>query len=222
MNRPDQSHEELLDLVAVYALGAVSADEARFISAHLALCEECRREFETLRPAAAAVALSVDDRLDARDCPRMKHRLMQAVRVEARPARPARASLLVTGLALAAAIVLGLFWVNARNRLADLQLVGAHAYRVPDGEILKTPSRVYLVMRALPQLPPGRVYQAWTLAPGAKQVAPSQTFVPDARGFAVVSLPEQAAKIGAVAVSVEPAGGSRSPTTKPLFVKPLT
>jgi anti-sigma-K factor RskA len=66
------------------------------------------------------------------------------------------------------------------------------------------------------------VYQAWTLAPGAKTVSPSLTFVPDRNGFVVVSLPQSVGDVSAVAVSVEPTGGSKAPTTKPLFVQPLT
>lgn len=79
MNQQSRSHEELLDLVAVYALGALEGEEAREISTHIAHCDECRREFDSLKPAAEAVALSVDDRLNAVNCPRMKSRLLEAV-----------------------------------------------------------------------------------------------------------------------------------------------
>lgn len=217
------NHDELLDLVAVYALGAVSTEEARVVSAHIAVCDECRAEYERLKLPADAVALSVDDRLDERESPRLKARLMQAI--DAATPAPRRAFnpyAVVTGLALAAAIVLALFSFSTERRLNELQLAGAHEYHVADGDIFKTPQRVYLVMRALPALPANRVYQAWTLAPGAKSVAPSITFVPDAQGFVVVSLPESATSVSAIAISVEPAGGSRAPTTKPLFIQPLT
>jgi anti-sigma-K factor RskA len=220
MNEQRQSHDEMLDLVAVYALGAVSAEEARLVSAHLAVCSECRKEYDALKPAADAVALSTDDRLDARYCPPMKARLMQAIDVREGPSQHRPWALMTTtALATAAAVLLALFSANTERRL---QLVGAHVYRVPDGQIFKTSQRVYLVMRDLPPLPAHHVYQAWTLAPGAKSVAPSVTFVPDEHGFVIVSLPEPAAQIGALAVSVEPSGGSLAPTTKPLFVKPLT
>jgi anti-sigma-K factor RskA len=106
--------------------------------------------------------------------------------------------------------------------LNDLQIAGAQQYHVRDGDVFKNRERVYLVMRTLPALAAGHVYQAWTLAPGAKNVTPSVTFVPDNRGFVVVSLPESSANISAVAISVEPSGGSQAPTTKPLFVQPLT
>jgi len=219
----DAAHDAMLDLVAVYALGAVNADEARIVSAHIAVCAECREEYAKLKSSADAVALSADNQIDARYCPALKERVMRSIEVpEIATRRRKRPAEIVAVLALAAAVVFGIFSLNAERRLNELQIAGAQQYQVPNGDILKNGERVYLVMRTLPALPSGRVYQAWTLAPGAKSVAPSVTFVPDDSGFVVVSLPQASAKIGAVAISVEPAGGSRAPTTKPLFVQPLT
>ena len=221
----DMRHDEMLDLVSVYALGALGSEQARFVTAHLATCEECRAEYQALRPAADALAHSADDRLNAVSCPQMKARTMQAVAADATTrSRPRRSQALVwtSVLALAAAFVMAFFAATAERRLYELGLARANIYAVDGGEILKTPRRVYLVMRTLPPPPNGRVYQAWTLAPGAKSVAPSITFVPDARGFVIVSLPESASAVAAVAVSIEPPGGSRAQTTKPLFVRSLS
>ena len=79
-----------------------------------------------------------------------------------------------------------------------------------------------LLSSPLPPLPKGKVYQAWTLPKGAKAVQPSLTFSPNADGVAVVALPVDASKVGAVAVSVEPEGGSKTPTTTPTFVRPIS
>ncbi len=213
----NDTHDAMLDLVAVYALGAVNADEARIISAHLAVCPECREEYAKLKSSADAIALSADDQVDARYVAALKERVM---RIAAR--RRTQPLGIVAALALAAAVVLGLFSLKAEQRLNDLQIASAQQYHVPGGEVFKNGERIYLVMRTLPALPAGHVYQAWTLAPGAKSVAPSVTFIPDNRGFVVVSLPQASANVSAVAISVEPAGGSQAPTTKPLFVQPLT
>ena len=51
---------------------------------------------------------------------------------------------------------------------------------------------------------------------------PSLTFTPNADGVAVVQLPVDADKVGVVAVSVEPDGGSKAPTTTPTFIRPLS
>jgi anti-sigma-K factor RskA len=77
-------------------------------------------------------------------------------------------------------------------------------------------------MDGMPMPPKGHVYQAWTQHVGAQKMAPSITFMPDRSGVALVSLPMNASAIAAVAVSVEPEGGSKAPTTKPEFVVKLT
>lgn len=111
---------------------------------------------------------------------------------------------------------------ETRSMLFDIVSSDAKHYAVEGGEVVTRGGRLYIAMNALPQPPRGRVYQAWTLAKGAKKVAPSLTFVPDARGVAVVAIPVDARDTAAVAVSVEPDGGSKQPTTKPIAFVPLT
>ena len=109
-----------------------------------------------------------------------------------------------------------------RARIAALVSPDSKHYAVPEGNVVTSGGRVYLALRALPPPPPGKVYQAWTLARGAKAVAPSITFVPGAGAVTIVELPERSRGLVAVALSVEPAGGSKAPTTKPAFVRPLS
>ena len=52
-------------------------------------------------------------------------------------------------------------------------------------------------------------------------MAPSMTFMPSDRDETIVRLPESAETVAAVAVSVEPAGGSKQPTTKPIGIATL-
>jgi len=168
----------------------------------------------------------------------------------ARSARGSRGLVLGSGLVAAAAVVFALYSsisnvglktdlasANARTKLlqtqvanvrildhvmiTDLVAADAQRYSVPEGSVVKRGTHVYFTLRSLPALPKGKVYQAWTLAKGAKTVAPSVTFVPQG-GEAVVALPESAANLVAVALSVEPEGGSKAPTSKPTFIRPLS
>lgn len=107
-------------------------------------------------------------------------------------------------------------------RLALVLAPGSRHFPVPRGEVIASHDRVVFALRGLPALPKGKVYQAWTLARGATRVAPSVTFTPDSTGVAFVELPERAAALVAVALSVEPTGGSRMPTSKAKFVRPLS
>jgi anti-sigma-K factor RskA len=106
--------------------------------------------------------------------------------------------------------------------LTDLVSPDARRYEVAQGTVVVRSNRVYFALSQLPALPRGHVYQAWTAAKGSSAMQPSLTFTPNADGVAVVQLPVDADKVGVVAVSVEPDGGSKTPTTTPTFVRPLS
>jgi hypothetical protein len=254
-----QPHDQMLELVAVYALGALSQHDALAVSEHIALCPECRTEYDALRPVADSLGYAAEERVDDVRTARMKSKLMQRVEPVAAvrsqlAAKPRRRALLWPAyLAAAAAIVIALINIviaadlraelasshdriaqlerqtalelrtEARDRemIADLVATDSKRFPVPGGEIIASSGRLYMTMEKLPAPPRGRVYQAWTQARGEKHVTPSVTFVPNRAGVAVVALPVPAKNVVAVAVSVEPVGGSQQPTTKPVFVRAL-
>lgn len=109
-----------------------------------------------------------------------------------------------------------------RSILTDLTASDSKRYPVAYGTVVTRGSHIYLALASLPALPRGKVYETWTLARGAKTMAPSVTFVPNQGGVTLVPLPQDATNLAAVALSVEPEGGSRQPTTKPAFVQPLS
>lgn len=109
-----------------------------------------------------------------------------------------------------------------QQMLADLVSVRSQRYAVPHGEVIRRGAHVYLAMSGMPMPPKGRVYQAWTLHAGAERMSPSLTFVPNRNGTAVVALPVDGKAIVAVAVSAEPNGGSKQPTSVPAFVVKLS
>ncbi len=111
----------------------------------------------------------------------------------------------------------------AENRtLTDLLAPDARRYAVAPGTVIVRRDRVYFAFSKLGALPKGRVYQAWTAPRGSTTMAPSVTFTPNSDGVAIVALPVDATRVGTVAVSVEPEGGSKAPTTTPTFVRPLS
>jgi len=253
-------HEELLDAVAVYALGALPKSEAATVRAHLRTCAQCRAEYDSLRPAVDALALSAEACTDGRTGPvpsqLLKARLLRTVRQESSaPAPRAQGRLSWPGLVVAAAAIMLAVWTTVsnlmlrsdlssdRDQLAQLhtQIVGANRrvaaqkimiadvmnadakhFPVSGGEVIRRNDRLYIAMHGMPPPPKGHVYQAWTQSNGAQKMSPSITFAPDRSGVALVYVPVNAATIAAVAVSVEPEGGSKAPTTKPEFVVKLS
>jgi anti-sigma-K factor RskA len=108
-----------------------------------------------------------------------------------------------------------------RETIADLTSDRAQRFNVAQGQIVRVNHRLYLTLHDMPAPEHGKVYQAWTLPKGSKVMEPSVTFVPDAHGAAVIALPQNADQTTAVAISVEPQGGSKQPTSKPLVVQSL-
>ncbi len=241
-------HDAMLDDVAAYALGALPPAEAAAVAEHLRTCERCREEYGFLRPAVTAVGYSAeacaDPAMGAVASPLLKARVMKHVRAGAvRRAVPLLWPAYAAAAAcLAIALIAGAFDISLNGRLAreraamalertamaqqaetmaDFTAPDALRRRFPHGEVLVHGRRLYIAMRDMTMPPRGRVYQAWTVRNGSKRVEPSKTFVPAGRGMTVVRLPEVATRIAAVAISVEPAGGSDQPTTKPIAVVAL-
>ncbi len=231
------SHDEMLDAVAAYALGALRPGEASDVIAHLRDCAECRAEYRLLQPAVTAVAYSAEACADdtsgaAVASPLLKARIMKHVRGEVRRPRAIRPwpAYAAAAACLALAIVAGLFDLSLTNRLgqeraqvveqnqtiADFMAPDSQRHPFAHGEVVMHGPRLYIAMHDMPMPPRGKVYQAWTLTKGAKTVAPSKTFMPAPTGMTVVRLPETATTLAAVAVSIEPEGGSQQPTTKPI------
>ena len=109
-----------------------------------------------------------------------------------------------------------------RQTLADLLAPDAQRYQVTDGSVILRRERLYFALSKLAPPPKGHVYQAWTAVKGSKIMVPGPTFVPNPGGVTVVPLPGDGTRVGVVAVSVEPEGGSKAPTSTPTFVRPLT
>jgi anti-sigma-K factor RskA len=234
-------HDEFLDNVAAYALGSLSPEEVARVESHLLACEQCAREYESLRPVVTAIARSAEIPANASGAavpgPLLKARIMRAVRSR-RPQRQGFPAWVPTAVAAAAVIVAFAFGVYdatlsrrlgeaqatiARQRqiVADLGYSQAKRYAFANGAVLVAGNRMYIAARDLAPLAAGKVYQTWTLAKGATTVAPSVTFTPNEHGMAFVRVPVNAASTVAVAISVEPAGGSKSPTSKPIALVKL-
>jgi hypothetical protein len=275
-----QHDDDVLDSIAVLALGALPDVEAEALRAHIVTCEGCRAAYRELRAAADLVGYDAElapGQFDELRAARLKARIMAAVAAPGRERRPLftadepdddletrpapRNGWAGYALAAAALVLAGLIGIDdyslhgrvesdhaqiaalqrhvteqdeafaetdarartTQARLALLLQPGNRHFGVPGGEILEThDARIVLAMQHMPALPAGKVYQAWTLARGATTVAPSITFTPGTDGSAVIELPESARNIVAIAVSVEPSGGSKAPTSKASFLRPLS
>jgi hypothetical protein len=107
----------------------------------------------------------------------------------------------------------------AQERTALFDLLDNHTLHnaIGNGEVIARGGRIDLAIHELPEPPRGEVYQVWTLAKGASKFSASPTFLPDSHGVALIIVPADARTTSSVAVTLEPDGGSKEPTTKPLI-----
>ena len=196
------------DLTAAYALDALSPDEAEAYERHLSQCEECREQLADLNESAAALAFGA---VAPAPPARLRASILDAAAAERTNVVPLlRRRWVGRGLAVAAAAVaciavgLGVSLSQSSHTRSVMLVIGADRTAT-------------LHVTGLSAAPSGKTYEAWVI-PAHQSPRPAGLF-PGGAGTNV-RLRGTVPKNAVVAVTVEPAGGSQQPTTKPFFVSP--
>jgi anti-sigma factor RsiW len=219
------------ELTAGYALDALDADKRSAYEAHLAGCERCQQELESFweTTAALAVAASGPEPSSA-----LRKRILADVRseppqnvvpLETRRRRVAPVLGAVAGVAAMVAIGVGLWASDLSSELDETRAalererVAAAIVAAPDsrtvdlasgnGRLVVDPQgRAALVLSDLGPAPEGRTYQAWIIE-GDDPIAAG--VFPGEEGVDVVLVGGDVAPGEIVAVTIEQAGGGKTP-----------
>ncbi len=232
------THEELRESIAVYALNALSPEDARDVEAHLATCEECRGDLQVFRQVAAGLASGV-----ALVNPPADLRARVLSTVQPQRAAPAFPRVWAVGFALAAAVAAMLAGVSIslNQRLAALNerlatqeqvlaLLASPTTKTAtlSGSVQAKVRFVYdpdrkqgaLVVSDLGDPGAEFVYQLWLVAGQEPQSA--GVFRPIRGQPIIVPVAADFGRYQAVAISVERGpSGAPKPTTKPILVGSL-
>jgi len=160
----------------------------------------------------------------------LRRRVMRAVRAEPKQvvARKRSRRLPITG----ALVLAGVFGILAAAGRVELRYDGAPIRVVPASvgpALLRfAGARAELIVTHLPPPPAGQIYELW-LQHGSGTPAPGTLFTVTSRGTADLwlpgdadlRLPGDAPGLTRVLVTIEPRGGSRAPTTRPVVVASL-
>ena len=225
------------DLLPGYSLGILDEEERNGVREHLAVCAACRAELASFREVAGRLAAAapqrdlpaglearimraVGDRSARQDAPGPRSPALQPARKRGSP-WPA-----LTGIAAAVALVLGagnlLQWSGVLSpaargmppRLSTAVLAGTGSAPEAYGTIVLDPkdNKGVLAVTGLPVLDPGRQYQLWLIRDGQRRSA--GVFSPDAEGYGalLLTVPVDFRDFQSFGVSIEPRGGSPSPT----------
>jgi anti-sigma-K factor RskA len=237
----------LHDLADAYALDALDdADRERF-ERHLRTCPACADDVRRYTEIATALAMAVA----AEPPPALRERVLAAATVTRQlpppVVAPRRAAVtrspwmprLAVGLAaagVAAAAVLAVVQVSTQDRLNTVQAQNeaiAAVLAAPDARFTSARSTVggtaavvlsaserklVFISSGLPSLPASEVYQLWLIGPVK---ARSAGLLSQANGKSSPVLAAGVALDDKVGVTVEPAGGTSSPTTTPILAMTL-
>jgi anti-sigma-K factor RskA len=240
MNGMDRERFE--DLKDSYVLGALPEEERLEFERYLVAHPELQAEVEDIGAVAGLLALSPREQEPP---PELRRRIMATVEAEAAHPDTSRRSWLAglweavgardLALAAAAVLVVGLFsWSmllqgevrDLQGRVQSLQsqpqgpqmiaLGGAGTKQGARAELVTLEGdRAVLVAENMPPVPKGKTYQIWVIKGDTPK--PSGLFEPKGNSIAaVVENPVEGTD--AVAVTVEPEGGSKEPTTDPMLV----
>jgi anti-sigma-K factor RskA len=237
-------HERFDELKDAYVLGALPDEERREFEDYLAEHPDRQAEIDELSTIAGLLALSPKEHEPP---PELRRRIMDVVEAEAgRPrveTRPLLARMRefigVRGVALGAAamLVIGLFSWNLflQAEIQDLQEQARSSQAPQDYRVveLKGPGaahgaraevmivhndRAVLMAEDMPPVPQEKTLQIWVIEDDVSK--PGGLFEPKGEAaIVVVQAPLDGAD--AIAVSVEPDGGSPEPTTDPMFAARL-
>lgn len=241
----DKSFDDLKD---AYVLGALPNDERATVEAYLALHPERQAEIDELAGVTGLLALAPPEFEPSAD---LRRRVMDAVEAESARPRAARrrptaswldrfAGLRNVALGAAAVLVVGLLSWNVllqedvrdlrgqveEARTADqaqetreIELGGAWAEQGARAEVTALKDdRAILVVEDMPSMPEGRTGQVWVI--NDEKPEPSGLLEPSGN-MAATAITTPLDDADAIAVTVEPAGGSDKPTSDPVLVQEL-
>lgn len=233
------------DLLEEYALRLLDPRAEEAVERQLADDPAARARVRELRAAATALALDLEP---IEPSPELKQRLLSAARADLDGRQPtgvgeaapvielaSRRSVapmrwLPWSLAamLAVALAASLLWnaslrdeLDQRMAAKMLPIAATGPATGTTGEVvmLGDDGTALLSLEGLPELDPGMVYQVWLIADGPPQ--PNVTFVPSTGGNASVAVSGDVERFALLAITVEPAGGSATPTSDPIISSDL-
>lgn len=212
--------DELIhDLVAGYALDALSGDQDRVFEAHLAHCPTCRQDLAAFTETAAELGFAAPS---ASPPPELRGRILETAREDGARVVPLRPRWVYPVLAAAAAAVcaaigLGVWAATLHSRLGSTQaLHGIPLSGAGGSVVLGRGGEAALVVSGLATPPVGKAYEVWVIR--GETARPAGLFSPRAGTTTVVRLDERVASGDRVGVTLEPKGGSPHPTSKPLVL----
>lgn len=201
------------ELTAGYALDALAPDDARAYERHLASCARCRRALGELADTAGALGFAAPPTVPPPD---LRARILDAARADRPnviPLRPrwAYAAAAVAAVAACVAVALGIYAASLKSKLDNTSMQTLTLKGATGSVVVGRQGQGALVLSGLRPAPAGKTYEAWVMHGAAAYPAGTFRATP-----VVVHLGHRVPAGGIVGVTLERAGGSPRPTSKPI------
>ena len=240
------THDEAQELLGAYAVHALEPDERSDVDEHLGSCDTCMTELEHLLDASAALGMTdlkppsagLWDRIRTdvlADSPTTGDAVADIIRLDAarehRREGQSRWRIAAVSAAAAAAIAIPTTLAFSGSSSPSLAALAKSAASQPNARtvplvdakgnklaeaVMTASGQGYVRDSRLPGLPDGQTYQLWFIDNGVPVSSGLLGRSPHVAAFA--ARPD----VDAIAISVEPANGSVSPSTSPVAVGNLT
>ncbi|HWF10106.1 MAG TPA: anti-sigma factor [Bryobacteraceae bacterium] len=224
--------EELREDYTSYALGIAGDPERAEIAAHLA--RQCPNCVPGLASAMATVT-AMSGAVKVVQPPRhLRRRVLAAI--EPRPTRWSLGAVLPWAITAAMSIALLSIGLSGRragdtarleqalsilNDPATRDVTFGETDRPSKGRVFVSPDKgVVFIGASLPRLDSGKTFELWVI-PAKGNPVPAGLFQSEPDATAVFVRPGPVENAAAIAVTVEPAGGSPQPTTTPFIITKL-
>jgi anti-sigma-K factor RskA len=236
-------HLPFLENIPAYALGALDAKESAALEAHLQKCDSCRAELLAYRGTSDNLLMSLPPKEPSAALRRRLEEHLPSAQKAARSRLNWSLSRVAVGIAIVLLLVLNMVSISQvralqlqqaqlmdqiqNGQMALVMLSYPHTQSFPiqhenvTGSLLLDTEydNAVLILRGLPAIPEHQTYQVWLIAPDGQRTSAGlirpQTDVP------FISQPidttQTLANFVGVGMTVEPAGGSDSPTGMQIF-----
>jgi anti-sigma-K factor RskA len=236
-------HVPFRENIPAYALGALDAEDATALESHLRTCASCRDELAAYRATSDGLLMTLAPQVPSAALRQRLQKRLPSAQKTARPHLNWSLSRVAVGMAIILLLALNVFFLsqvralqrqqtllmdqmqNGQAALAMLSYPHTRSFPINDagvtGSVLLDTeyNNAVLILRGLPPISEDQTYQVWLIDPGGDRT--SAGLLRPQSDLPFISEPiystQHLANFVAIGMTIEPAGGSDSPTGQQIF-----